>query len=57
LNHSVHLLEKEMKELNTNFIFEYFPGDHFTVSTPEYRMKGMQFLAAKYLQWQKQNNQ
>jgi hypothetical protein len=57
LNHSVHLFEKEMKELNTGFIFEYFPGDHFTVGTPEYRLKGMQFLAARYLQWQKQNNQ
>ena len=32
LNSAVHLLESEMKKLNTGFIFEYYPGDHFTVS-------------------------
>ena len=57
LNSAVHLLDTEMKKLNTGFVFEYFPGDHFTVSTPEYRMKGMKFLAAKYMQWQKENKQ
>jgi hypothetical protein len=36
LNSAVHLLESEMKKLNTGFVFEYYPGDHFTVSTPEY---------------------
>ena len=25
--------------------FEYFPGDHFTVGTPEYRNKGLYFIA------------
>jgi len=55
LNHSVHLLDEEMKKLNSNFQFEYFPGDHFTVSTPEYRMKGMKFLEEKYIEWRKQN--
>jgi enterochelin esterase-like enzyme len=57
LNHSVHMLEQEMKNIHANMEFEYFPGDHMTVSTPEYRMKGMKFLATKYLEWQKQNAQ
>ena len=57
LNYPVHMLDEDMKKLNANFSFEYFPGDHFTVSTPEYRAKGMQFLAEKYRQWQKENMQ
>ena len=55
LNGAVHLLEKEMKALNANMSFEYFPGDHFTVGTPEYRNKGLKFLAEKYREWQKMN--
>ncbi|MEP7318350.1 MAG: alpha/beta hydrolase-fold protein [Panacibacter sp.] len=57
LNYPVHMLEADTKKLNANFAFEYFPGDHFTVSTPEYRTKGMKFLAEKYLQWQLKNKQ
>ncbi len=53
LNGAVHLLDKEMKALNANMNFEYFPGDHFTVSTPEYRTKGIKFLAEKYMAWKK----
>jgi S-formylglutathione hydrolase FrmB len=55
LNGAVHLLDKEMKALNANMSFEYFPGDHFTVGTPEYREKGLKFLAEKYKEWQKIN--
>jgi S-formylglutathione hydrolase FrmB len=55
LNSAVHLLDTEMKKLNTGFVFEYYPGDHFTVSTPEYRKAAERFLVAKYLQWQKEN--
>lgn len=55
LNGAVHLLEKEMKMLNANMSFEYFPGDHFTVGTPEYRDKGMKFLAARYREWESMN--
>ena len=53
LSAAVHLLEKEMKALNANMRFEYFPGDHFTVSTPEYREKGSKFLAEKYRAWER----
>ena len=55
LNSAVHLLDTEMKKLNTGFVFEYFPGDHFTVSTPEYRKAAERFLVTKYLDWQKEN--
>jgi len=55
LNHAVHLLDGEMKKLNTGFVFEYFPGDHFTVSTQEYRSAANHFLISKYQEWEKQN--
>jgi S-formylglutathione hydrolase FrmB len=55
LNGPVHLLETEMKKLDTKFVFAYYPGDHFTVSTPAYRKDGMQFLAQRYLEWKKNN--
>lgn len=52
LNYAVHLLDDAMKKLNANITIEYFPGDHFTVSTPEFRNKGNQFLKEKYLEWE-----
>ncbi len=55
LNSPVHLLEAEMKKLSADMQFEYFPGDHFTVSTVEYRKKGFDFLAAKYKEWEIKN--
>jgi S-formylglutathione hydrolase FrmB len=48
LNHAVHLFDEEMKKLNTGFVFAYYPGDHFTVSTSEYRSDGNKFLQQKY---------
>jgi hypothetical protein len=51
LNGAVHLLDNEMQKLDTKFVFAYYPGDHFTVSTPEYRKAGIQFLAQRYLEW------
>ena len=55
LNGAVHVLETEMKKLNTGFVFAYYPGDHFTVSTPEYRSGISQFLIQKYHEWLKEN--
>jgi hypothetical protein len=37
-----------MKKLNGGFEFAYYPGDHFTVHTPEYRLAGYRFLEQKY---------
>ena len=51
LNHPVKLLEKEMKKLNANFKFAYYPGDHFTVSTRDYQKDKIAFLKQKYLEW------
>lgn len=48
LNQAVHLFDTEMKKLNTGFEFGYFPGDHFTVFTKEYKTAGTNFLLAKY---------
>jgi S-formylglutathione hydrolase FrmB len=48
LNYAVHTLDDEMKKLNAGFVFSYYPGDHFTVSTPEYRKDGYKFLEQKY---------
>jgi len=48
LNYPVHLLDDEMKKIDAGFVFGYYPGDHFTVSTPEYRTAGYQFLQQKY---------
>ena len=51
LNHAVTMLETEMKKLNSTFKFAYYPGDHFTVWTPEYKKDGNQFLEQKYMEW------
>ncbi|MDO3628035.1 alpha/beta hydrolase-fold protein [Mucilaginibacter sp. BT774] len=48
LNYAVHLLDGEMKKLDAGFVFEYYPGDHFTIHTPEYRLAGYRFLEQKY---------
>jgi Putative esterase len=48
LNYAVHLFDDEMKKIDAGFVFGYYPGDHFTVSTPEYRTSGYQFLEQKY---------
>ena len=56
LNHAVTLLETQMKELNANFLFAYYPGDHFTVNTPEYRKEGYAFLKQKYTEWLAKND-
>ena len=48
LNYAVQLFETEMKKVDAGFVFAYYPGDHFTVSTPEYKTAGYQFLEQKY---------
>jgi hypothetical protein len=51
LNYPVQLLEEEMKKLDSRFVFAYYPGDHLTVFTDEYRILGTQFLEQKYVEW------
>lgn len=55
LQKAVYLLEQEMKELGGDIEFEYFPGDHFTVSTDEYKKEGQQFLNKCYRNWLDRN--
>jgi hypothetical protein len=55
LNYAVKLLDGEMKKLNSTFVFAYYPGDHFTVATPEFFKEGNGFLEKRYLQWQDKN--
>jgi S-formylglutathione hydrolase FrmB len=51
LNEAVKLLESEMKSLNSQIVFAYYPGDHFTIFTPEYMQSGYKFLEKKYGEW------
>ena len=51
LNYAVMSLETQMKEMGANMQFAYFPGDHFTVYTPEYEKEGTRFLKERYLVW------
>jgi len=54
LNYAVHILDGEMQKLDTHFVFAYYPGDHFTLNTPEYQQAGKQFLEARYAGWKSQ---
>jgi len=51
LNQAVELLEVETKKLNANFVYAYYPGDHFTLDYPEYKMEGYTFLEKRYTEW------
>jgi hypothetical protein len=55
LNLPVHLLEGEMKKINATITFAYYPGDHFTVTTKEYRHDQDFWLEQKYLEWKDEN--
>lgn len=51
LNYAVKLMEGEMKKLNSAFVFSYYPGDHFTVATPDFFKDGNAFLEKRYQKW------
>jgi len=51
LNYAVVLLEAAMKKLDSKFVFTYYPGDHFTVATPQFSKDGAEFLEQKYAEW------
>jgi hypothetical protein len=51
LNYAVHMLDDEMKKLGGPFVFAYYPGDHFTVATPQWRADGYKFLEDRYSIW------
>lgn len=45
-----------MKELRLNCQFTYYPGDHFTLATPEFIKDSNHFLKQKYVEWLAKNN-
>ncbi|WP_343672936.1 alpha/beta hydrolase-fold protein [Chitinophaga sp.] len=47
LNYPVRLMEEKMKALKAGVIFEYYPGDHFTVQTQQWVKDGNAFFASK----------
>ena len=44
-----------MKKLESTIEIDYYPGDHFTVFTKEYKEDGQQFLDTQYQEWQQEN--
>ena len=56
LNFPVMMLEKEMKKVNANIEFAYYPGNNFTVVTANYKRDENAFLVKKYLEWLKNKN-
>jgi len=51
LQKPVHLMEEEMEKIGATIAFAYYPGTHFTVSTPAYRKDQDQWLENKYHEW------
>ncbi|OMP77879.1 alpha/beta hydrolase-fold protein [[Flexibacter] sp. ATCC 35208] len=53
LNYPIRMMEKKMKELKAGIDFVYYPGDHFTVQTPQWVKEGNLFFEGKYQEWLK----
>lgn len=51
LNYPVRLMNEEMKAVQADMLFKYYPGDHFTVKTVGYMADLSGFLEEKYKQW------
>jgi len=54
-NLPVVLLDTAMKRLNARIEFAYYPGDHYTVVTPEFTKDAFAFLERKYQEWRSAN--
>ncbi|MGZ3763110.1 MAG: alpha/beta hydrolase-fold protein [Mucilaginibacter sp.] len=52
-NPAVRLMENEMKKLQADIAFAYYPGNHFTVVTTEYKKAWDDFLLKRYREWLK----
>ena len=57
LNFSALLMEQEMKKLGADMPFAFYPGDHFSVTTPEYKRAEIMWLKKTYLNWLAQHPQ
>lgn len=47
LNYAIKLLEEKMGQLHASFVFAYYPGDHFTVRSPQWIKDGDEFFKSK----------
>lgn len=56
LNYSVKMLEEEMKKINAGVTVVYYPGDHFTLNTPQYGKDLTDFQVGKYAEWLKNSS-
>jgi len=52
-NPAVKLMEKEMEKIGANISFAYYPGNHFSVVTAEYKKAWDGFLLERYREWLK----
>jgi hypothetical protein len=55
-NQPLILLDSAMKKMNAKIEIRYYPGDHFTVATPEFTKDGFTFLERKYQDWKNQHD-
>lgn len=53
LNYPIRLMDKKMKAIRAGIDFVYYPGDHFTVQSPQWVNEGNMFFEGKYLEWLK----
>jgi pimeloyl-ACP methyl ester carboxylesterase len=51
LNEPVKLMDQEMKKLGADMPFAYYPGNHFSVMTPDYKKAETMWLRKTYLHW------
>lgn len=55
LNFPVKKMEETLNIFDTGFKYAYYTGDHFNVTTPQYKKDEAEFLATKYLEWLKKH--
>ncbi|WP_343693282.1 alpha/beta hydrolase-fold protein [Chitinophaga sp.] len=53
LNYPIRMMEAKMKPLKADIEFVYYPGDHFTVQTPQWIRDGNEFFEKRYIDWLK----
>jgi Putative esterase len=53
LNYAVEKMEEMSKSIGADIVFAYYPGDHYTVTTPAYRHDQEKWLEDKYQEWLK----
>ena len=52
LNFAVEKMEEMSKSIGADIVFAYYPGDHYSVATPDYKKAEDLWLEEKYREWQ-----